>query len=336
MTKSPLRARRSAPRSRRRPSAARALRRRRHLPVPDSSTRNGHTQAVSAGHSPRADQKAASRPPEQDRERAFRKLRHYVPAEILDVSFPIAVRGYERHAVDEHIKRVNRAIAELKVSASPPAAVRHALDVAGEKVEDLLEAAREAAEQLTEAAHREAEESTARIKAAAAELVVNASTEADRMRAEAESLIANAAKEAADTIAKAKAESAKILEESKAAADERLTRAHTEAAERLRHLDQQLAAVRDRAEARIRVIQSDTDAIRKQRNKLLDDIRATAARLGDLADAGVGEAPEPTTVAQETETLVDTLAHAAAASTETEKSSAPERAESSPKKPRRR
>jgi hypothetical protein len=94
--------------------------------------------------------------------------------------------------------------------------------------------------------------------------------------------------------------------------------------------------VRDRAEARIRVIQRDTDAIRKQRNKLLDDIRAIAARLGNLADVGSDEAPEPATVAQETETLVDTLAQAAAASTETEKSSATERADSSPKNPARR
>jgi chromosome segregation ATPase len=291
---------------------------------------------VAAGHSPRVDQKTASRAPEQDRERAFRELRHYVPAEILDVSFPIAVRGYERHAVDDHIKRVNRVIAELKVSASPPSAVRHALDVAGEKVEGLLEAAREAAEQLTETAHREAEESTARIKAEAAELVVNASTEADRMMAEAESLITKAVTEAANTVAEAKAESARILEESKAAADERLTRTHAEAAERLRHLEQQLAAARDGAEARIRAIQRDTDAIRKQRNELLDDIRATAARLGNLADLGADEAPEAATVAQEADTLVDTLTQAAAAPTETEESSATERAESSPKNPARR
>jgi cell division septum initiation protein DivIVA len=290
---------------------------------------------VAAGHSPRVDQKAP-RPAEQDRERAFRELRHYVPAEILDVSFPIAVRGYERHAVDDHIKRVNRVIAELKVSASPPAAVRHALDVAGAKVEGLLEAAREATEQLTETAHREAEESTARIKAEAAELVVNASTEADRMMAEAESLITNAVKEAANTVAKAKAESARILEESKAAADERLTRTHAEAAERLGHLEQQLAAARDGAEARIRAIQRDTDAIRKQRNELLDDVRATAARLGKLADLGADEAPEVATVAQEADTLVDTLTQATAVPTETEESSATERAESSPNNPARR
>jgi cell division septum initiation protein DivIVA len=280
---------------------------------------------VAEGHSPRGGQKAASRPPEQGRERGFRELRHYVPAEILDVSFPIAVRGYERHAVDDHIKRVNRVIAELKVSASPPAAVRHALDVAGEKVESLLEAAREAAEQLTEAAHREAEESTARIKAEAAALVVNASTEADRMRTEAEMLIANAAKEAAGAIAKANGESARILEESKAAADDRLTRTHAEVAERLRHLEQQLGAARDRAEARLHAIQRDTDAIRKQRDELLDDIRATAARLGDLADLGTEEASEDVTVIQEPETLVETLTQAASAETAESSATAPAR-----------
>ena len=285
---------------------------------------------MAAGHSSRTDRKAAPRPPREDRERGFRELRHYVPADILDVSFPIAVRGYERHAVDDHIKRVNRVIAELKVSASPPAAVRHALDVAGEKVEGLLEAARQAAEQLTETARREAEESTARVKAEAAELVVNASTEADRMRTEAESLIANAAKEAANAVAQARAESAKILEESKAAAAERLTRTHAEAAERLRHLEQQLAAVHDRADARLGAIQRETEAIRKQRNELLDDIRATAARLGSLADLGSDEAPEAAPVGEESETLVETLTQAAAAPTEIKESSATKTA---PQKP---
>src|SRR5439155_1488944 len=79
----------------------------------------------------------------------FGQLRHYVPQDILDVSFPVSVRGYERRAVDAYTERVNRVIAELKVSASPPAAVRHALEQAEEKVQGLLHAAREAAEELT-------------------------------------------------------------------------------------------------------------------------------------------------------------------------------------------
>src|SRR5690242_15309815 len=64
---------------------------------------------------------------EQDQERPFADFRDYVPTELLNVTFPAAVRGYERGAVDAYVKRVNRVIAEVKVSASPRAAVRHAL-----------------------------------------------------------------------------------------------------------------------------------------------------------------------------------------------------------------
>ena len=57
-------------------------------------------------------------PLEPGPQQAFGELRHYVPQEILDVSFPVSVRGYGRRAVDAYIKRVNRVIAELKVTAS--------------------------------------------------------------------------------------------------------------------------------------------------------------------------------------------------------------------------
>src|SRR5207247_2597420 len=138
-------------------------------------------------------------------EHSFGELRRYVPQEILDVSFPVSVRGYSRRAVDAYIKHVNRVIAELKVSTSPPAAVRHALEQAEEKVQGLLDAAREAADELTTSARREADASTARAQAEAAELVVNTSAEADRMKAEADELIANARTEADETVTKAKA-----------------------------------------------------------------------------------------------------------------------------------
>jgi hypothetical protein len=54
-----------------------------------------------------------------------------VPAAIRDVSFPTG-RGYERQAVDAYVNQVNRLIAELEVSRSPQAAVRHALDRVGQ------------------------------------------------------------------------------------------------------------------------------------------------------------------------------------------------------------
>jgi DivIVA domain-containing protein len=161
-------------------------------------------------------------PAAPEAEHEFRDLRHYVPQDLLDVSFPVSVRGYDRAAVDAYIKPVNRVIAELKVSASPPAAVRHALDQAGEKVDGLLEAAREAAEQITTSAREEAEESTHRIKTEAAKFVVDSSAEADRMKAVADELTAKARADADATVAKAKAEASEILAGAQAEADERL------------------------------------------------------------------------------------------------------------------
>ena len=101
-------------------------------------------------------------PTEADHVKSFGELQYYVPQDILDVSFPAAVRGYDRRAVDAYIKRVNRVIAELKVRSSPPAAVRHALEQAEDKVQGLLKAAREAAEEITASAQHEATKSRSR------------------------------------------------------------------------------------------------------------------------------------------------------------------------------
>src|SRR5919197_1235150 len=133
-------------------------------------------------------------------------LRADVPAEIRNVSFPHAVRGYDRHAVDAYVHRVNRVIAELEVSRSPQAAVRHAVERVSEQTKGILQQARESGEQITAAARDEAEQIIATAKAEAADLVVNASAEADRLGAEAEEVLANARAEANDIVARANAE----------------------------------------------------------------------------------------------------------------------------------
>src|SRR6266550_1280584 len=184
----------------------------------------GHTRAVVDDESSKPHERETHSPAAPEPEHSFGELRHYVPQDILDVSFPVTVRGYNRRAVDAYIKHVNRVIAELKVSASPPAAVRHALEQAEEKVQGLLHAAREAADELTTSARREAEASTARAKAEAAELLVNTSAEADRVKAEADELIAKARTEADDAIAKAKAEAGRMLVEANAQAQDSLVR----------------------------------------------------------------------------------------------------------------
>jgi DivIVA domain-containing protein len=239
------------------------------------------------------------------RDQSFGELRPYVPEDILNTRFPSSVRGYDRHAVDAYQKRVNRAMAELKVSASPQAAVRHALEQAGQQVHGLLQSARETAEEITASARREAEESTARAKAEAAELVVNASADADRMRDEANELMANARNETAALVAKAMAEAEEVRASASTEAEKTTARSQAEAEERVQRLEEELAGLRDEAETKMRELQTDTKAVWDERGQLLDDIRRLAGGLGDLADTAAARLPRPESARPVEETVPD-------------------------------
>jgi DivIVA domain-containing protein len=231
-------------------------------------------------------------PKAADQEHAFAEPRNYVPAEILNVSFPPAVRGYDRHAVDAHLERVNRLIAEIKVSASPRAAVRHALEQTEQQVTGLLERARETADEITTSAHREAETEAEGIRTKAAELLVNANAEADASKTEADKLLADSKTEAESLLANARAEAEDILLRSRLEAENTVKRAQTQADERLQQLQAELASLRDQTEARMREFQADTAAVWDQRRQVLEEIRGMASRLVDLADAAAGREPD--------------------------------------------
>src|SRR5947208_7558162 len=198
--------------------------------------RIGHTRDMVDDESSKAaeTEKLSSAAKDSKQEQSFGDLRFYVPQDLLDVSFPVAVRGYDRRAVDAYIERVNRVIAELKVRSSPPAAVRHALEQAEEKAQGLLRAAREAGDEITTSAQSEAEQNTANAKAEAAELLVNTSADAERIKAESDRLIADAKREADAAVAKAQSEANELRVEAKAEAQSTLARAQAEADERLR------------------------------------------------------------------------------------------------------
>jgi DivIVA domain-containing protein len=232
-------------------------------------------------------------------EQRFANLQYYVPQDVLDVSFPVSVRGYDRNAVDAYIKRVNRVIAELKVRSSPPAAVRHALEEAEDKVQGLLAAAREAAEQITLSAQQEAEDNTARAKAEAATLLVDTSAEADRMKAESDELVANAKREAETIVATAQSNADEQRATAKAEAESTVAQAQAEADRRLKRLEEELAARQEEADARMNRLQSDTDAVWHERHELLEDVRRMSDSLVELANAAAariqhagGAAPE--------------------------------------------
>ena len=228
-------------------------------------------------------------------------LRQYVPGDLLDVSFPIAVRGYERGAVDAYVRRVNRAIAELKISASPTAAVRHALDQAGGKVDDLLRSAQEAAEQITTSARAEAEENADRIKAEAVTFVVDTNAEADRLKAEADEHAATTKADAQATLAEAKAAAGEILGAAKAEAQDTLARSQAESEARRLRLEEELASRQEAAETRLQEIRADTRAVWSERDQMLDGIRAMANDLVDIAKASVARLEPHETAAADDE-----------------------------------
>lgn len=192
--------------------------------------------------------------------------RETVPAEIRDVSFPLSVRGYDRGAVDAYVNRVQDVVSDLELTRSPEAAVRHALENVGQQIKGILERAGETAEQITVAARQEAEESTV------------------RARDEAEELVAKAKAEAADIVSSAKAE-----------AEATVAQAQNEAGEQLQRTQREIASLRDEAEARMRELGADTDAIRQERSRLLDDIRVLATRVEEVAGAADARFPPPTT-----------------------------------------
>jgi len=69
--------------------------------------------------------------------------------------------------------------------------------------------------------------------------------------------------------------------------------ARNEAAEHLQRSQQEVAALREEAEARMRELQADTEAIQQERNQLLGDIREITTRVEEVASAADARFPPP-------------------------------------------
>jgi DivIVA domain-containing protein len=123
-----------------------------------------------------------------------RAVRHQAPggraaATARDVDFPLAIRGYDRAAVDRYVEEVNRMIAELEISASPQSAVRHALEQVSEETSGLLQRAHETADEITARSRAQADDRLQRAQREADELREVAARDAEAMRAEAQARV---------------------------------------------------------------------------------------------------------------------------------------------------
>lgn len=77
---------------------------------------------------------------------------------LRDAEFPLALRGYNTHAVDRYVHRVERCIAQFEEHRLPTEAVRRALDRVGEQTSAILREAERSAEETTRASRARAEE----------------------------------------------------------------------------------------------------------------------------------------------------------------------------------
>lgn len=71
-------------------------------------------------------------------------------------AFPIALRGYDRQAVDDYVERVSSYVADLKMTHSKQDAVREALDQVADETSGILQHAHETAEGVSSRARSEA------------------------------------------------------------------------------------------------------------------------------------------------------------------------------------
>jgi cell division septum initiation protein DivIVA len=106
-----------------------------------------------------------------------------VPA-VADVEFPLALRGYDRLAVDAYVRKTSQLVAELQATRSPEAAIRRALERVGDEVSGILQRAHETAEQITSQSRSEAEDRLDAARKEAAEIVAGAQKRVKELDAE--------------------------------------------------------------------------------------------------------------------------------------------------------
>ena len=128
--------------------------------------------------------------------------------DVADVEFPLALRGYDRLAVDAYVRKTSQLVAELQATRSPEAAVRRALARVGEEVSGILQRAHETADEITAQSRSEAEERLQTARREADEIVSGAhsrvtdlDSETDRIWAERHRIVEDARELASQLVA---------------------------------------------------------------------------------------------------------------------------------------
>jgi DivIVA domain-containing protein len=231
----------------------------------------------------------------------FRRRRGINAAEtgrLLDdarnIEFPTALRGYERGPVDRYVQRVNQLIAELEISSSPEAAVRHALAEASEEAGEILRRGHQAAGEVIAGAGAEADDMLqqaarkAQTALEAAQVEAAATREAAQREArqlremtagEARAFLDTARHEVAELRDTTMREMAQLREAAVRENQQLRAAAQSEAdgtrADARRRSDEML----ERAESRGQELARDAETMRRECRRLMEDARMAGEQL---------------------------------------------------------
>lgn len=201
----------------------------------------------------------ASRSSSAERDRLVQDARN--------IDFPVALRGYERAAVDRYVKDVNRLITELEMSSSPESAVRRALEEVSEETRELLQRAHQTAEDITARSRRKADDRVRQAELEAEQLSETAQRDADEVGARAQ-------QEAQEARELAQRETGELRSTAQREADDLRSGARREA-------DELLQA----AEDRVRELTQSAETIWRERRRLIEDVRAVGEQLVSIGES---------------------------------------------------
>jgi cell division initiation protein len=89
---------------------------------------------------------------------------------LSGVSFPAAMRGYDRAAVDSYVEEVTRIVAELEARQSSETVIKKALDEVGEHTSAILQKAHDSAEEIARRSRVQADDRLQRAEREAEEV----------------------------------------------------------------------------------------------------------------------------------------------------------------------
>jgi cell division septum initiation protein DivIVA len=220
--------------------------------------------------------------------------REHALTEARATDFPISLRGYDRTAVDRYVERVTRLITELEMSASPEAAVRHALDEVSEETRDILQRAYQTADDIAARSRAKADDRLAEAEREAQEMLEASRREAEEILAasrheaqdlremttgEVQNLRETSQRETGELRERTMRELAELREEAAREAHQLRTTAQRESDEMRGAARHEAETMTETAEGRTRDLARDAETIWRERQRLIDDMRAVGEQL---------------------------------------------------------